>query len=155
MRGDLEVRQRRLLPASRQQVWDAWTRPDEMVRWFAPLGMRTVTVEADVRVGGAFRISMEVGGGMETFVPQRDGIVVATGVYMELVEPSTLAFSWGWEDFDEVSEVRIELTGVGEQTELLLVHRQLTSVASQEFHDTGWSLTFDHLAQRLPNASMR
>lgn len=45
----------RKLAASREEVFDAWTKPDQIAEWWDPTGARLVTCEIDLRVGGGFR----------------------------------------------------------------------------------------------------
>lgn len=40
-------------------VWDAWTKPDLIRRWFTPAPWRTVECTIDLRPGGVFRTVME------------------------------------------------------------------------------------------------
>ena len=50
----------RRLAAAPERVWRAWTDPQTMMRWFAPRDDFDIpTVEADVRVGGRYRIVMK------------------------------------------------------------------------------------------------
>lgn len=44
----------RRLRASREDVFDSWTRPDEVSTWWDPTGAPLVRCEIDLRVGGAF-----------------------------------------------------------------------------------------------------
>jgi uncharacterized protein YndB with AHSA1/START domain len=48
----------RILNATRQEVFAAWTDPASVKQWLCPEGASVVRVELDVRVGGAFRIDM-------------------------------------------------------------------------------------------------
>lgn len=120
-----------------------------MLQWFSPLGMTTTEAVANVRTGGTFRITMQVTPGMETIIPQANGVVVAYGTYEQISEPEFLCFTWSWDGHDEVSRVTVSLADRGSQTELALVHQQITTVESQAFHDDGWALTFDHLDDSL------
>ena len=43
---------RRVLPARRELVFEAWTRPDLMARWFFPGRSWTVAITAKLEVGG-------------------------------------------------------------------------------------------------------
>lgn len=45
----------RKLPVSRAEVFDAWTKPEQIAEWWDPTGTRLVTCEIDLRPGGAFR----------------------------------------------------------------------------------------------------
>ncbi len=46
-------------------VWDAWTQPDLLKRWFCPLPWQTVDAEMDLRPGGIFRTVMRGPDGTE------------------------------------------------------------------------------------------
>lgn len=45
----------RKLAAPREDVFDAWTRPERVSDWWDPTGHRLVGCEIDLRVGGSFR----------------------------------------------------------------------------------------------------
>jgi uncharacterized protein YndB with AHSA1/START domain len=73
----------RLIPAPRPLVFRAWTTPEHLERWFAPQGF-TCSVQADVRVGGAYSLVMHGPDGLD---------YPMTGVYQEVVEPERLVFT--------------------------------------------------------------
>src|SRR5438045_6759980 len=45
----------RVFDALRRLVWDAFTKPELLKRWFGPRGWSLVVCEVDLRVGGGFR----------------------------------------------------------------------------------------------------
>src|SRR5438477_845097 len=49
----------RSLAASRDQVFDAWTKPERISQWWDPTGAPLVECAIDLRVGGAFRFVNE------------------------------------------------------------------------------------------------
>ena len=59
------VEVRRTIRGSRQRVFDAWTKPEEITRWHAPGPMTVSLVEMDLRVDGAYRIHMQAPSGEE------------------------------------------------------------------------------------------
>jgi uncharacterized protein YndB with AHSA1/START domain len=66
----------RILDAPREKVYRAWTEPELLKQWFAPLPNTTPVAELDVRSGGASRIVMR----------GRDGNEIELfGVYLEVV----------------------------------------------------------------------
>jgi len=73
-----------LLGAPRESVYKAWTDPDLLKQWFAPLPYTTPVAELDVRPGGANLIVMRDPQGNE--FPNR-------GVYLEVVENERLVFT--------------------------------------------------------------
>lgn len=45
----------RVIAASREQVFDAWTKPEHVTEWWDPSGAPLVACTIDLRPGGAFR----------------------------------------------------------------------------------------------------
>jgi uncharacterized protein YndB with AHSA1/START domain len=69
----------RIVAASPAAIYAAWTEPDQMRRWYATV------VDADVRVGGRFRIELhEDDGSVNRF----------TGEYLALEPHSRIAFTF-------------------------------------------------------------
>ena len=48
------IRFEREVNAPREEVFEAWTTPEEVTAWWDPDGEPLVTCEIDLRVGGAF-----------------------------------------------------------------------------------------------------
>lgn len=71
----------RLIDAPRDKVFQAWTDPQLLKQWFAPLPWTTPHVELDVRPGGSSLIVMRSPEGEE--FPNR-------GVYLEVVKNERL-----------------------------------------------------------------
>jgi uncharacterized protein YndB with AHSA1/START domain len=74
----------RTFDAPRQLVWDAWTQPEQISKWFGPKGLHTPldTVRVDLRVGGKWDATMVHDGTAERYD--------ATFEYREIDEPSRL-----------------------------------------------------------------
>jgi uncharacterized protein YndB with AHSA1/START domain len=121
---------RRTLSGSQQRVFDAWTRPEIMCRWFYPAPRWNAKVSADVRVGGAYRLEMR---------DETGGLHVQHGEY-KLIEPiSKLVFTWTCKELGVTgSVVTVELVGVGETTELTLRHELPEAENIRKEHEEGW-----------------
>src|SRR6202034_1204610 len=67
-------------------VFEAWTRPELLKRWWAPRssGMSLLSCEADVRVGGKYRFE---------FGRQGSKPVAFFGRYIEVTPPSRLVWT--------------------------------------------------------------
>ena len=63
--ADRELVLTRLIDASRDKLFRAWTEPDLLKQWFAPLPYTTPVAELDVRPGGANLIVMRGPDGSE------------------------------------------------------------------------------------------
>lgn len=55
---DRVLRMTRVLRASPERVWSAWTDPDLLPRWFGPKGYSCHTKEIDLRPGGVWIFDM-------------------------------------------------------------------------------------------------
>src|SRR5258708_23868211 len=75
MSADRELMLTRLINAPREKVYRAWTDPELLKKWFAPLPYTTPVAELDVRPGGANLIVMRGPDGKD--MPNR-------GVYLEV-----------------------------------------------------------------------
>ena len=74
----------RLIDAPPARVYDAWTEPELLKLWFAPLPWTTPLVECDVRAGGTTSIVMRAPDG--TDYPYQ-------GVYLEVIRHQRLVFT--------------------------------------------------------------
>src|SRR5512136_1803719 len=86
--GNLQLVVEHTFPSPRPRVYQAWTDPVLMEKWFAPAGRQAVGVEAEMVVGGSYRIGMR----------GPDGKVdVVAGKYVEILPPERLVFTWAWQ----------------------------------------------------------
>lgn len=131
----------RRLPVPPEKIFEAFTDPKRLSRWFAPQDdMTTVVHELDARVGGRYRLDMVGPGGAPVFS--------LSGVYQTLERPNLLIFTWRWKDSPEETLVRIELRPAKGGCELFLTHERFLSEASKVEHGKGW----DGCLARLPKA---
>lgn len=140
----------RNLDASPEQIWNAWTDPDEVAEWWHPRGAITPrdSVDLDVRVGGRYRYTM---------VDQESGNEVVTGGEYTVIEPQTrLAFSWGYLDaaVDDSPLVTVDITDVGDLTRLTFDIRGVDGMPGDDsFHD-GWESALDSLVAHLGQSAV-
>ncbi len=142
----------RVFDAPRELVWQAWTCPDQFARWAGCDGFSVPlsTIDMDVRPGGRFRWTMiHDESGEET---------PATGVYIEVVEPSRLVYRWEDSRVPEESIVTITLIELEHGTELTL--RQVGwTYGSLEWglHATraGMAQEIDKLARYLESSAVQ
>ena len=66
-------------------VWDAWTKPELLRQWWVPksAGLSLLSCEADVRIGGIYRLVFDFGGLEKAFF----------GTYREVTPHSRLAWT--------------------------------------------------------------
>lgn len=132
----------RKLKASPRAVWRALTQPEALQRWMGPSDdFQVLTAEADVRVGGHYRIVMNSPDGAEQAVG---------GVYREVEADRKLVYTWAWQSTPErESLVTVELTPAGDGTELLLKHEGFADKESRDRHQQGWSRCVRRLVRML------
>jgi uncharacterized protein YndB with AHSA1/START domain len=135
---------RRVFETSRERVWREFTEPDRFADWFggAVGAVPPSSVAMDVRVGGAWRLTMRM----------RDGKVFWHGEYREVVEPKRIVFTLSDQPPADAGHalVIVELVEVGEgRTEMRFEQRGTLSPAQTSAAHYGWSRFFDRLAERL------
>jgi uncharacterized protein YndB with AHSA1/START domain len=74
----------RFVDVPRELVWEAWTRPEHLKKWFAPAPWTTTECEIDLRPGGMFRTVMRSPEGEE---------FPGEGCYLEIVERERLVWT--------------------------------------------------------------
>jgi uncharacterized protein YndB with AHSA1/START domain len=133
---DTEIRIERVLPATIETVYDAWTRVELLTQWYCPNPAWDLKVQADVRVGGDYVVEM--------------GPHVVRGTYLEVEPPQRLVFSWKWDSSDdEPTRVQVELTEVADGTRMLLTHTGFSTAEEAANHQQGWEPELGRLADLL------
>jgi uncharacterized protein YndB with AHSA1/START domain len=101
--GDRELTVTRTFNAPAHIVFDAWTKPELLKRWWAPksFGVSLFECEQDVRVGGAYRFAF----GRDPKNPE-----VFLGRYVEVNPPSRLVFTQLYERMSDAGEVVVTAT---------------------------------------------
>lgn len=54
----LDLKLQREVDVPRQLVWDCWTKPEHLMKWFCPKPWSVSDCEIDLRPGGIFRTTM-------------------------------------------------------------------------------------------------
>jgi len=98
---DREVVIMRVYDAPRELVFDAWTNPEHLPRWFGPQGFTLTTREIDVRVGGRWRFVFHGPDGTDY-----DNRMV----FLEVRRPELLSFDHGSDRDDDPGRFRVTVT---------------------------------------------
>lgn len=133
----------RELKHDRARVFSALTDPVKMAGWFFAYEGGGATVKNDLRPGGKYEIAMT--DGKDRCVPH--------GVYLEIVPPSKLVFTWSMDKLAEETKVSIELHEHGSGTRLVLTHE--LPEAQIPPHEAGWNSCLQHLEAYLAAAARR
>jgi len=130
----------RRINARREDVFDAWTDPEVLKRWWAPEGTTMTSVDLDPHVGGAYRIGVINTEGEQLYVG---------GKFVAVERPSRLSYTWAWDEDDgpgHESLVTVEFAENGHATEVTLTHQRLASEQSRDGHLHGWTSILNNLA---------
>ena len=134
----LEIR--RQFRAAPERVFNAWTQPETLKRWWCPPGWTPDGIEVDLRAGGAYRIGMRR--------QKDDHAVRVCGHFLHVQPPTKLVYTWLWEGaFDEMPQTQVTvlfLPAVG-GTEVVLQHEDFPSIPLWQEHRAGWIAGCDRM----------
>jgi uncharacterized protein YndB with AHSA1/START domain len=127
---------RRRIAVPRERVFNAWLDSESLAQWMRPGDTTNASVTVDPRVGGGFRIVMEVS---QSAAPQEHGCHEIQGEYLAIEPPSLLSFTWISSATDHrPTVVTVELFERAGETDLVLTHRSLAPKAV-DGHRAGWT----------------
>lgn len=133
----LQVQQ--LVPAAPQEVFDAWTIPTELAKWWAPPGGRCVGASVDLRLGGLYTITNELPGGI---------IVTIRGEYLTIEPPALLRFTWTTDKSQPATEtVTVTFEADGHDTRVAVAHSRIPSQEVAEGHKGGWDTCLEGIVR--------
>ncbi|MFO0642489.1 MAG: SRPBCC domain-containing protein [Polyangiaceae bacterium] len=155
-----QVRIERTFDFPRAAVWDAWTSPERLARWFAPRGCTLTFERIDVRPGGGFHSRLEVPDFGECWT---------VAEIVELVPPERLAFVWRIADAkgEAVSpqsqghdpewpfetRVTVTLEELGARTRLVLTQTVSEALAKRTGAHPSWLQMLDILGETLASGA--
>jgi uncharacterized protein YndB with AHSA1/START domain len=86
LKGDREIVIARTFNGPARIVFDAWTKPDLVKRWWAPTsrGVSVVRCDADLRAGGSYRYVLRIRSGNE---------IAFSGTYTEVTPHTRLVYT--------------------------------------------------------------
>lgn len=143
--------------APREKVWQAWTDPEHIKRWWGPKDFTAPSAKVDLRVGGKNLLCMRSPDGKDYW---------STGVYREIVPNEKIVTTDSFADAEgnvvPASEygmqgdwpgellVTITLEEIsGGRTKMTVRHEGLPEGEMKEMTNSGWNESFDKLAASL------
>src|SRR5437867_10576198 len=147
--ADREIVLTRVFDAPRRLVFDAFTRPELLKRWFGPRGWSLVVCEVDLKVGGGFRFMLRGPDGADLGM---------CGVYREILPPERSVHMESFDDYPGESQVTAVFVEQGGKTTLTATVRY----PSQEVRDAviksgmehGAAESYDKLAELLASLDL-
>jgi uncharacterized protein YndB with AHSA1/START domain len=129
----------RVFDAPRRLVFEAWSKPEYVSRWFTPHPLTTPSCEMDFRTGGIFRLVMRMPDGVDLPMDAR---------FTEVTPPERIAFDATIHGGVDVKTTVTFTEHDGKTT--LNVHQSYSIETDATRGATqGWTLTLDQLAEHL------
>jgi uncharacterized protein YndB with AHSA1/START domain len=144
----------RVLDAPREKVWEAWTNPEEVKKWWGPKDFTAPSIQSDFREGGKYLWAMESPEGQ---------VYWSTGTFHEMVPPERLVVTDSFADEqgnvvppshygmsgDHPAEGLVTVTFEdvdGGKTKLTVRYEGMAPSETRDQAEAGWNETLDKLA---------
>jgi uncharacterized protein YndB with AHSA1/START domain len=123
----------RVVRVSRERAFAAWTQPDQIMRWWGPVGVTCPDARVDLRVGGEYAIANRFADGR---------IVWIRGTFETVEPPDRLVYSWRLDVESNTSpaeRVTVLFRGLSESTtEIVVQHERIANETLRQSHEAGW-----------------
>src|SRR2546423_10783702 len=147
---DREIVLTRVFDAPRRLVYDAFSKPELLRRWFGPRGWSLVVCEVDFRVGGGFRFVLRGPDGRDMGM---------RGVYRMIVPPERSVHTESFDDYPGESLVTGVFVEQGGKTTLtatvLYPSQEVRDAVLQAGMEHGAAESYDKLAELLASPEAR
>jgi uncharacterized protein YndB with AHSA1/START domain len=138
--SDRELLLMRVFNAPRDLVFEAWTKPEHLMKWWGPAEFPADSISVDVRVGGRWRNSLR---------SVEDGSLLwHEGEFREIVPPEKLVFTFAW-DGGEENIVTVTFADQGAKTLMTFHQAPFSKIPDRDGHIEGWTSCFDRLEEHL------
>jgi uncharacterized protein YndB with AHSA1/START domain len=142
--SDREIVLTRVFEAPRHLVFDAFTKPELLKRWFGPHGWELVVCEVDLRVGGGFRFVLRGPDGKDMGM---------RGVYREILRPERSVHMESFDDYPGESQVTAVFTEEAGKTTMTATvqyySKAIRDIVIQSGMEHGAAESYDKLAALL------
>lgn len=142
--SDREVLLTREFDAPRQMVWDCFSKPELLKRWFGPCGHTLEICEVDHRVGGGFRFVLSGPDGKKMGM---------RGVYKEINPPERSVHMESFDDYPGESQVTAVFTEENGKATLNATveypSKEVRDIVLQMGMEHGAAESYDKLAELL------
>lgn len=143
----LSVRITRKFAASPTAMFDAWTKPELIEKWWGPANISARTIDVDAQPGGALVVELDVPG---------EGPVRMSCVFLELRRPDLICFEIRHKQFEGADKapggyipttVEVQFAAHQKGTKLTLIHTGFLAAAQTGMFSQGWAESLDKLEE--------
>jgi len=142
--SDREIQMTRVFDAPRRLVFEAWSKPEHLLRWFGPRSCPLVECTVDFRPGGAWRFLLRGPDGRPMGM---------RGVYQEIQPFDRLVSTESFDDYPGESLNTMTLTEKAGKTTLvtrvLYPSKEIRDAVIASGIETGAAETYERLAEHL------
>ena len=133
----------RFIEADLERVFEAWTDPAMIVRWWGAGDITCPEAEMNLVVGGTYRIANRTPDGHTMWI---------TGTFSKVDPPVALTYSWAMEPVDpdsapSIVDVRFESAPGG--TIVVIRQTRIPTPEARDMHLDGWAGCLDGLGSLL------
>jgi uncharacterized protein YndB with AHSA1/START domain len=134
---------RKTIHATAQHLFDVWTQPEHIKRWWGPANVTCIEATVDLRIGGGYRLGNRF----------PDGNVLWIVGQFEVIEPPhKLVYSWRLESETQGFErVTVLFEPRDDSTEVIVMHERIPDAARRNQHEQGWVGCLEGLANYASN----
>lgn len=130
-----------ILNASLPFVYQAFTQPNLLMRWCAPGHLSVSQFHSHFAIAGQFQMVVQSADGFQQTV---------VGTFQDIQHNRYLAFTWRWEDTNDISKVEVSFSSKQNGTTAIkLSHRGFKREQDMQQQQQAWLACFDKLAMVL------
>jgi uncharacterized protein YndB with AHSA1/START domain len=133
----------RVLPVPREEVFAAFTDPEQLAKWWGPEGFSVPSLSFEPRAGESYRIEMQ---------PPEGEPFYLSGEFRRVEPPARLDYTFMWEDPDPddvETLVSLSFRDLGDSTAVALTQAAFKTEARRALHRNGWGDSFEKLERLL------
>ncbi len=138
------VKIEKTLNAPIELVWEAWTNPKHIIKWWNPKGSDTTIDKHDFKIGGEWKYSMLMPNGQP---------FIAEGTYLEIIYQQRIYSKADFKPMTQGVEIQSLFKAIGDKTEFVfnVIHPTEEYKIQQERMgiQNGWGSVFNRLEEFL------
>ena len=135
--ADLRLTTRRVIAAQPERLFEVWTSPAHLLKWWGPPGGHCSHAAVEPVVGGSYRLDNTLADG---------STVTISGRFTLIDAPHQLAYTWQVRPGPDRSElVTVTFAACDGGTEITVEHVKILDERSRAEHAAGWAACLDRL----------
>ncbi len=137
--------------AAPARIFQAWTIPDEVMKWFGPTPNSLQSASIDLRQGGAWQF-LKSRDEEQSFGFEGEYLVIEPGERLVFTWSQFIAHATGERESTPYSQVEVTFTAKGNGTIVRLVHSAVHDEETRQGFGRGWAFAFNTMSTLLSNS---